>query len=63
MPLLEEILCIKLMFQTSEDEKVIKGANGHSEVWWVWTKVVVVGNKSNNLLGLAQSHLGQADCQ
>lgn len=32
MPLLEEILCIKLMFQTSEDEKVIKGANGHSEV-------------------------------
>lgn len=33
MSLLEEILCIKLVFQTIEDEEVIKGANGHSEVW------------------------------
>lgn len=32
MSLLEEILYIKFMFQTSEDEEVIKGANHHSEV-------------------------------
>lgn len=33
MSLLEGILYIKLMFKTSEDEEVIKGANGRSEVW------------------------------
>lgn len=32
MSLLEEILYIKLMFQASEDEEVIKGANHHGEV-------------------------------
>lgn len=32
MFLLGEILYIKLMFQTSEDEEVIKGVNGLREV-------------------------------
>lgn len=33
MSLFEEILYIKVVIQNSEDEEVIKGANGHSEVW------------------------------
>lgn len=32
MSLLEEILYIKVMIRNSEDEEVIKGANGHSEM-------------------------------
>jgi len=33
MSLLAEISYIKLVFQASEDEEVIKNANNHSEVW------------------------------
>lgn len=32
MSLLEEILYIEFMFQATEDEEIIKDANGHSEV-------------------------------